>query len=129
MQPQWDKTADDLSDSEGDHNMAPLVAAPASKFLKKKPAAVEQPTEGAKYPMRDVRPSPTGGAGSLLGKASVYTEKYSGHAVAGRGEILHLSESDMDLSFSLDDSIVAQAAVEKTRVKSDMATGMWHDSW
>ena len=129
MQPQWDKAAEDLSDSEADRNMAPCVAAPASKFLKKKPVAVEQPTEGAKYPMRGVRPSPTGGVGSVLGKASVYAEKYSGHATAGRGEILHLSESDMDLSFSLDDSIIAQAAVEKTRVKSDTATGMWHDSW
>lgn len=116
--PQWDKlgNAADLSESDDDRNAPPTVDTAASKFLKKKPAAVAQSAQGAKYLKREARPSVMGqsgggGVGSLLDKAAVYTEKY--HAAAGRGEILHLSESDMDLSFSLDDSIVAQVAPVK----------------
>ena len=120
VQPQWDKlgNAADLSESDDDRNAPPTVDTVASKFLKKKPAAVAQSAQGAKYPKREARPSVMGqsgggGAGSLLDKAAVYTEKYSSHAAAGRGEILHLSESDMDLSFSLDDSIVAEVTPVK----------------
>ena len=111
--------ATDLAENEDKDNPPLAVEAPSSKFLKKKkPAASVQYDEGdgAKYqPKTDVRPSGVrrsedGAAGSALGKASGYAEKFSSRGAAGRGEILHLSESDMDLSFSLDDSILAQTA-------------------
>ena len=115
------RNANDLAESDGEDNPPLVVEAPASKFLKKKkPVAPVQYDEGygVKYPSKkDVIPSGVRQSEyGVPGKASVYAEKFGSHGAAGRGEILHLSESDMDLSFSLDDSILAQTAKTTTVV-------------